>query len=248
MPYRKDQFANSEIYHIISRSVNGMTLFNDEDDYYRMIFSIYELNNSLPTTIRERREERNRFKKQNRSPSSESFWVDKRDNFLEILSFCFMPNHFHLLVRQLKDSGITKFMSKIGTGYAGYFNRKYNRKGYVFQNRFKSIHVASNDYLKTLFAYIHTNPISLLESNWKELGVKEPQKAINFLENKYKWSSYQDFIGKSNFPSVTERKFLHQVIGSEIGCKSVVQDWIFFKNKISSNQENLQRTGLWELL
>lgn len=248
MPYRKDQFANSEIYHIISRGVNGMTLFNDEDDYYRMIFSIYELNNSLPTTIRDRREERNRFKKQNRSQSSEIFWIDKRDNFLEILSFCFMPNHFHLLVRQLKDGGITKFMSKVGTGYAGYFNRRYKRKGYVFQNRFKSMHVENDDYIKTLFTYIHANPVSLLESNWKELGIKDPKKAIDFLENNYRWSSYQDFIGKTNFPSVTKRNFLYELMGGENGCKSAVKDWIAYKNTLLNAQENLQRTGLWELL
>lgn len=93
-------------------------------------------------------------------------------------------------------------MMKFGAGYGGYFNRKYHRKGHVFQQRFSAVHIEGEEQLKTVFVYIHTNPISLIEPNWKEKGIEEPEKVIEFLEN-YKWSSYQDYIGKKNFPSVT---------------------------------------------
>jgi len=143
-----------------------------------------------------------------------------------------MPNHLHLLVRQLVEGGITKFMKKLNGGYGGYFNRKYERKGYVFQNRFVAVHIKDEDQLKVVFVYIHTNPISLIEPKWKEIGIKNPNKVIEFLENEYRWSSYFDYLGKKNFPSVTERDFILKIMGGEKGCKEFVENWIRYKGEI----------------
>ena len=116
MPYRKEKFENGDIVHIIIRGVDGNLLFRDRDDYYRGIFSIYEFNNLNPVSIKYRREIVNRFKKSIRGPTSDKSIImpDKRDKMVEVLAFCFMPNHIHLLVRQIKDNGITEFMRKIG--------------------------------------------------------------------------------------------------------------------------------------
>ncbi len=122
-------------------------------------------------------------------------------------------------------------MSKLGTGYGGYFNRKYSHEGHVFQKRFTAVHIENEDQLKVVFVYIHTNPISLIEPKWKELGIKEPEKAIEFIEN-YKWSSYPDYIGKKNFPSVTDREFILKIMGGEDGCKNFIESWIRYKGKI----------------
>jgi len=234
MPYRKEKFVNNEIYHIVTRGIDDNLIFKDIDDYYRGIFSIYEFNNTKPVVIFKRRREiqtfKNQLKKLERDPSSSKL-QDKRDPMLEILVFSFMPNHIHLLMRQLKDDGITKFMSKVGSGYGGYFNRKYNRKGYVFQSRFSAVHVKTEEQLKTLFVYVHANPISLIEPKWKEIGIKNPEKTIKFLES-YKWSSYPDYIGKKNFPSVTKRDFILKIMGGEEGCKKFVEGWIKYKGEI----------------
>ena len=229
MPYRKEQFINGEIYHIIIRAIDDNLIFKDIDDYYRGIFSIYEFNNAKPVTIRERRKARAKIKKEvaDRGPAS----VDSRDKLVEVLAFCIMPNHLHLLVRQLQDWGVVKFMSKLNTGYGGYFNRKYGRKGYVFQDRFLAVHIENEDQLKNIFVYIHTNPIALIEPNWKEKGIENPEKIIKFLEN-YKWSSYLDYLGKKNFPSVTDREFLLKIMGGERGCKEFVDYWVRYKGKI----------------
>lgn len=157
---------------------------------------------------------------------------DTRDLLVEILAFCFMPNHIHLLLRQIKDYGITKFMRKAGTGYAGYFNKKYNRKGHLFQGRFQLIHVKDEGQLKTIFVYIHTNPISLIKPGWKKEGIKNPKEVIKFLEN-YKWSSYPDYVGKKNFPSVTEKKNLLKIMGGGQNCKNFVENWVRYKEEIS---------------
>ena len=231
MPYRKQQFVNEEIYHIVIKGIDNNLIFKNINDYYRGIFSIYEFNTTKPVTIQKRREIRVAIKNKIRRGRASTDFIDERDKLVEILAFCFMPNHIHLLVRQLKDGGITKFMSKIGTGYGGYFNRKYDRKGYVFQNRFSAIHIKNEEQLKTVFVYIHTNPISLIEPKWKEIGIKNPEKAIKFVEN-YKWSSYSDYIDKKNFPSATKREFLLKIMGGEQGCKDFIENWVKYKGEI----------------
>lgn len=231
MPYRKQQFANGEIYHIVIRAIDDNSIFKNINDYYRGIFSIYEFNNVSPITIQSRRRIRVTMKKSFRKDRERAAIADVRDKIVEIFAFTFMSNHIHLLIRQIKDGGITKFMRKLGAGYGGYFNRKYNRKGYVFQNRFLAKIIKNDDQLRVVFTYIHTNPVALIEPGWKEKGVKNPKKVIRFLES-YKWSSYQDFIGKKNFPSVTDRDFISGMIDDEKGCKKLVNSWINHKGKI----------------
>ena len=79
----------------------------------------------------------------------------------EILVFTLMPNHFHLLLRQKKTNGITKFMQKVCTGYAMYFNRKNERVGGLYQGRFKAVRVDRQEHFQYLSHYIHTNPLEL---------------------------------------------------------------------------------------
>jgi len=241
MPYRKEQFSNGEIYHVVSRALDNNLIFKDINDYYRGIFSIYEFNNADPVEIWKRRRDRMIEKKKEKmwevgsppvSGSQTIFTADKRDKFLDILVFCFMPNHIHLLLKQIKENGVTNFMKKLGSGYGSYFNKKYNRKGYVFQNRFKDVHIENDNQLKVIFTYIHTNPISLIEPGWKENGIKDKEKTKAFLEE-YKWSSYLDYIDKKNFPSITEREFLTEVMGGAEGCKSAINNWIYYKHEIS---------------
>ncbi len=241
MPYRKQEFIKGEIYHIVVRGIDDNLIFKNKDDYYRGIFSIYEFNTIEPIEIRERRRIRAKIKKSLKNPrggpsSADKREIDKREKLVEILAFCFMPNHIHLLLKEVKQKGITKFMRKLGTGYGGYFNRKYDRKGYVFQNRFLAVHIKNQKQLETIFVYIHTNPISLIEPKWKERGIRDSKKVGRFL-NGYRWSSYLDYIGKKNFPSVSERSFLTKIIGGEDNCKELVNAQIKHKEKIERFSE-----------
>ncbi|MEA3293082.1 MAG: transposase [Patescibacteria group bacterium] len=243
MPNRREQLVNGEIYHIVIRRIEDYLLFKDIDDYYRGIFSIYEFNTTKPVEIAERRRIRIQMKKDIKakgdplSPGGErvspALTLDGRERLVDILAFCFMPNHIHLLLRQLKGRGITTFMNKIGAGYPAYFKQKHGikTKGYFFQDRFVSVHVKTDEQLKIAFVYIHANPASLIEPKWKEIGIKNPKKVIEFLEN-YKWSSYQDYLGKKNFPSVIEKDFLLEVMGGKQGCKDFLEDWIKYKGEI----------------
>jgi putative transposase len=232
MPYRKEKFANEEIYHVVIRSIDDNLLFKDVDDHYRGIFSIYEFNTVKPVVIRERRQARLRIKEiLKQAPEKGISANDSRDKLVEILAFCFMPNHIHLLLKQTKDNGITHFMRKLGAGYGGYFNRKYSRKGHVFQNRFNAVHIRTENQLRTVLIYIHTNPISLIEPGWKMGKIKNLKRAKEFLNN-YKWSSNRDYLGINNFPSVTEREFLSEIIGGAKNYQDTIVDWIKHKKEI----------------
>lgn len=240
MPYRKEQFVTGEIYHITLRALDNSLLFKDEKDYYRMIFSVYEFNNKNRVSIKDRREARVRWKNSPRGRASGEEEEDKREKMVDILAFCWMNNHIHLLLRQLEDGGIQKFMSKVGTGFARYFNDKYQRKGHLFQNRFGAVHIENDEQLKTVFVYIHTNPIALIEPGWKENGIINSKKVIEFLEN-YKWSSYQDYLGKKNFPSVIECDFLLEIMGGGRGCKDFVDNWVQYKGEIPRGPSSRQK-------
>ena len=126
---------------------------------------------------------------------------------MEIICFVLMGNHYHLLLKQLKDKGISKFMLKVGTGYAMYFNQKYKRTGRLFEGTFKSILADRDSYIVYLSRYIHLNPAERMESAQDEDKKKERGNVAVFLSN-YKWSSYLDYIGKKNFPSVIDKSFI----------------------------------------
>ena len=116
---------------------------------------------------------------------------------------------------------------------AHYFNKKYERVGHLFQGRFRAVHIKTNEQLQNVFVYIHTNPAELIDRGWREEGIKNPEEVIKFLEN-YKWSSYLDYIGKKNFPSVTQREFLVRVMGDKDNCKNFVNHWVKYKGKIKT--------------
>lgn len=229
MAYQRPLLVNDEIYHVVSRAVGETTVFEEEEDFYRGIFSIYEFNNDNRVNIWERRRERTAEKKK-LGPTS--LTLQDRDMFVEVLAFSFMPNHLHLILKQLKENGISKFMQKVGTGYANYFNEKYKRQGHLF-NKFRAVHIKNDNQLKTAFVYVHTNLISLIEPGWKENGVENPDKVIKFLENN-KRHSYMDYLGKKAFPSVTQRDFLLEAMGGAEGCKTYVDAWIKYKKELNN--------------
>src|SRR3989344_2583586 len=249
MPYRKEEFTNDGIYHIVLRGIDDNLIFKDVNDYYRGIFSIYEFNNLNPVTIQEKRRIRNSLKKAHGRRTSRELgrrafiesaeYIDSRDRLVDVLTFCFMPNHIHLLLRQVKENGIHKFMVKLGSGYGRYFNQKYLRKGYVFQNRFRSVAVNNNDYLLIVTNYIHANPISIIEPGFKEFGIRSHsvEEVVDFLKNKYRWSGFLDYVGFNNFPSVTERGFLLEAIGGKDNMMNNILDWIAHKREAALYRE-----------
>jgi putative transposase len=92
-------------------------------------------------------------------------------------------------------NNITEFMRKLSTSYVKYFNAKYERTGGLFEGAFKAIHINKDNQAKYLFSYIHLNPVKLIQKDWKERGIKDKRRAVEFL-NQYAWSSYKDYAGE----------------------------------------------------
>ncbi|MDI6591908.1 MAG: transposase [Patescibacteria group bacterium] len=225
MPIKRPQLINGEIYHIVIRAIEGLKLFRDKKDKLRMIHDLFEFNDDDPVISTHRKSKIIKGTRTVLVPLKK-----KRKMLVEILAFCLMPNHVHLLVRQLREGGISKFMRKIGAGYGIYYNKKYKRTGHIFQGKYRIVHIKTQEQLKTVFVYIHSNPVSLIVPNWKEKGIKEIKKVINFLEN-YKWSSYPDYLEKKNFPSLTNREFLTKIMDGFKGCQEFVNGWLQFKKE-----------------
>ena len=99
----------------------------------------------------------------------------------------------------------------------------------MFQGCFRAVAVESEDQLKNVFVYIHTNPAEMVAPRWKE-GVVENIGAVKrHLEN-YKWSSYLDYLGQKNFPSVANREFFLDILGGAKGCRDFVDSWVDYKS------------------
>ena len=241
VPYKKPEFANGEIYHVFNRGVDRRIVFEGDGDYFRFISSLYEFNNKDKIKMRDRILERMALK-QNYTFSK---GVDKakkvREKIVEVIAFCLMPNHYHLILRQIADNGISIFMQKIGSGYTNYFNQKYDRVGggSLFQGKFKAIHMAENRQFLNLITYVFANPAGIIYPEWKDNGLVDPGKTIDFL-NSYRWSSYLDSIGIKNFPSVTDRDFIGNMFddfdspkdnktNSVDSIRKNVEDWILYK-------------------
>ncbi len=230
MPIKRPQLVNGEIYHIVLRAIEGLKLFRDEKDYLRMIHDLFEFNDENPTSSAYRHNVAANMPRTLLGILAEK---RKRRLLVEILAFCLMSNHIHLLVRQFCDGGISKFMRKIGAGYGGYYNQKYKRKGRLFDGRYKIVYIRTQEQLKTALVYIHTNPVVIIIPDWKEKGIpgKELQKVLKGLEN-YRWSSYPDYLGKKNFPSLTSREFLTKIMGGVESCREFVNGWLQFKEEL----------------
>ncbi|TSC94757.1 MAG: hypothetical protein CEN87_291 [Parcubacteria group bacterium Licking1014_1] len=223
MPIRNIQFAKDEFYHIVKRGVEERKIFLDDEDRLRFINSLLVFNDDSPAPWNVRA-----FWEQ-RDPASLTNYKPK-NSLVEIHAFTLMDNHFHLLLKQIKEKGVSIFMNKLG-GYSYYFNKKYRRVGPLFQGRFKAILIKTDEQLENTFIYVSTNPIGIIETNWKEIGIKNPQKASKFLEE-YKWSSYLDYLSKRNFPSVINMNFFLGLFGGAEGCKAKIDSWINYKAEI----------------
>ncbi len=163
-----------------------MKIFNDENDYNRFITTLYLAN--IPSSPK--------FSDLIHTSPSPAWTVTSDKNFVAIGSYCLMPNHFHILIKVTEPKGVSDFMHRLITSYSKYFNTKNERTGTLFEGRFKAKHIDKDVYLKYLFAYIHLNPIKLINSNWKESSEIDIDSSKKFLRE-YKYSSYDDYTGIS---------------------------------------------------
>lgn len=171
MPRRKHLFANGEYYHIFNRSLGHLPIFESSrsSNHFLKTYEYYlqespEIKFSL-------------FTSKNQLRVHPPYLVSTH-------GFIIMPNHFHFILRQETDGGISKFMRKISDSFSHYYNLKNNRLGPLFESRFKSVHIETREQLIHLNRYIHLNSTTAYL-------VDDPYD--------YYFSSYRDFVGLNRY-------------------------------------------------
>ena len=179
---KREKFIPKQVYHIYNHGVENQKIFLEDKDYQRFVDNVFEFCGKNSQNIeRPRKLFVDIFLANNQS----------QESLVDILAFCLMPDHFHLLLRPQTDNGITMFMRKLSIGYANYFNPKYKRSGTLFRGRYKSALVNKQDHLNNLSYYLYSHPLDLFAPQWRNGGLKDYKSVMDFL-NSYRWSSYND--------------------------------------------------------
>lgn len=171
---RKFPLVTDEMYHIFNKSIAGYKIFSTPYDFKRMLelFKYYQWGNR-----------KIRFYQWKRIKDKELVSQDmkKEDKLVTVIAYCVMPTHIHLVLKQLKDRGISIFMSLIANSYTRYFNEKYKRKGPLWEKEFSNVLVKTDEQLLHFTRYIHLNPVTAYL-------VDKPEEWFA--------SSYKEYLGK----------------------------------------------------
>ena len=212
---RKISFAEGEYYHIYCRGVEKRNIFLDNEDRKRFQSLLFLCNSAMPVVYR-------------LVQGSTLYQTDVGEKIVAIGAYKLMPNHTHILIREISENGITEFMRKVNTAYSMYFNKKYERVGPLFQGTFGAEHITRDEHLKYLFAYIHLNLIKLIEPKWKDVGIKNLEKAKKYLRN-YPFSSYLSYCGKNcKENSILSKEEFPDYFSRTHDFKDFINDWLTF--------------------
>ncbi|MFA5838582.1 MAG: transposase [Candidatus Paceibacterota bacterium] len=204
----RENISVDEHYHIYNRGVGKKIIFKDERDRIRFLFIILYF------------QAENYFPQISRIISSyvkhRVFDIDDdvksqiiKERFVELVGFVLMPNHFHLIVKEVKEGGMGKYMQRVLNSYAKYFNARYGVSGHLFESPYKAVHVEDNEQLLYLSAYVHLNP--------KELNL------WNGKEDIFPWSSYQDYVRENRWDEILKTEIIFEQFKNKGEYKSFVQ-------------------------
>lgn len=178
---RKDILTTGEIYHVFTRSIADYVVFNNDDDFERMrqLIKYYQIDYNVKYSdfIAQKIVQKEGF--------NNMFNVIKKgkETIVQIIAYCFMPTHIHLVVKQLAKNGVSLFSKDILNSYSKYFNIQHKRKGPLWESRFKNVLVKDDEQLRHLVRYLHINPTT-------SKLVKKPEN--------WEFSSYREYLGMIN--------------------------------------------------
>lgn len=156
MPGRETPLITEEIYHVFNKGIADQNVFLNQADYDRAQDSLFYYKHITPPIKYSRLFSLHKDDRQTLLEQLEK----AKENLVDLIAYCFMPNHFHLLVKQLIDRGISKYLSNYCNSYTRYFNTKRERTGPLFQGKFKAVLITNNEQLLHVSRYIHLNPYS----------------------------------------------------------------------------------------
>jgi len=225
---RKVKFVEGEYYHIYNRTISNAPEFKNYNDAKRLALTFLIANSTKSgDAFQQLRNNKN-------TPQQKIIEIlNKGEKLTDILCYAIMPDHYHLLLRETKENGVVNFIHRCNTSIAKYLNTKGERKGPVFESRFKSKHIDSNEYLLHLSLYIHLNPLDfLVGKEWREHGIKNWNDSKKHLLN-YPWSSLNSFINNNQKnPIISETEIItEQFNNNQKEYESFLKEW--------SEKENL---------
>ncbi|MBI4262246.1 transposase [Candidatus Uhrbacteria bacterium] len=215
MSIRTTQFAPENYYHIYNRGVDKRKIFTNKRDFERFYISLYLLNDESyhpPTGL------------YFTSPGDVKKEGQTRTPLVNILSFCLIPNHFHMLIEPVVENGLTKFMHRLLMGYAKYFNKKYDRTGPLYDGAFKAIQISNEAHFEHLLRYIHLNALDLTDMQWREGAITDWNHAVEFLDE-YQWSSHHAYRGAEQLLPVVEKGVLGDIFSTPQEYHNFLRQW-----------------------
>lgn len=213
MPSRKIILATDEIYHIVNRSIEQIPIFKGKGDYQRAleVIDFYRYTNpplSFSNYKKLSIEARGNFYKS---------LSEKKKILVEIFAFCLMPNHFHLLLKQKEERGISKFMNIFQNSHVRYLNTKYDRKGPLFQSIFKAIRIETDEQFLHVVRYILLNPVTAYFIEIEEL--------IN-----YPWSAFSEYF--TDEPAFVNKEEVLNFFKTKNDFRKFVFDQVDYQRKL----------------
>jgi putative transposase len=198
----REPFVVDERYHCYNRGVEKRDVFLDHSDYERFLVLLYVCNSMEKVRIDD-------LQKSQGLALRNCLTIERTILPISLSAYCLMPNHFHLLVQEKSQGGVSYFMQKLMTAYTMYFNKKYSRSGPLFAGVFKSKHLYDDRYFKRAWSYVHLNPAELFEKRWKK-GIGNIAVVEKRLQE-YEYFSFPDFLGSER----AHRRLLASDMGNE---------------------------------
>ena len=221
---RSLEISLDQFYHIYDRGVDKRKVFMDEGDYERFVKLLYTANSDTSVHL-------------SNYQGQTLINIPKGKPIVSIGAWCLMPNHFHLLVKEISPDGLSLFMQKLLTGYSMYFNTKYYGRGALFEGRFKAKHLDYDQYLKYQYTYIHLNPIGIIDSGWKKKEINNKIKAKKFLEE-YKYSSYKDYTREGREEEcILNKESFPEYFSTVDDFETMIEEWVNFDSEEISRSD-----------
>ncbi|MES2668101.1 MAG: transposase [Patescibacteria group bacterium] len=215
-------FGVGEWYHCFNRGVDKRKTFMDSSDYLRFQALLYLCNSERAFRARDI------AAAQLESGTGNVYAHDRGDRLVDIGTYALMPNHYHLLLRERVEGGISMFMQRLGTAYTVYFNMRHERTGALFSGRFRALHVNRNRYMRRIVNYIHGNPAELFEPGIKK-GLVTDAKTLMKRVQRYPFSSLFDYREDERpATAILSMDILEDMLEDNPSADGVLQDFQTF--------------------
>ena len=213
-------------YHIYNRGVEKRNVFECGFDYERFLLSLVVLNN------KNSHGGVYNFNRQNNIKTSDvlnghPMFTSLDDRLVDILSFCLIPNHYHLILKEKIENGVSEFMRKLGNAYTKYFNFKYKRSGFLFQGKYKKVEINSDEQLKYLFGYVN--------GNYEIHSGLRTSQVLGEPPMSYKYSSYFELVGKEKI--VTDKNYFNNEFETKKDFDEFLREVIKESSSIKSDKK-----------